>query len=105
MLEGHRNGRPRQLEKFELNKSVANFWLLRWTWMSRQGFAKNVFQLHGVNQYGQCVLRKRISRDKLMEFIATLPICKIVMEACSGTYYWARQFQKYQHDVRLISPQ
>lgn len=67
--------------------------------------AKNVFQLHGVNQRGQCVLKKRISRDKLMEFIANLPICTIVMEACSSTYYWARQFQKHQHEVKLISPQ
>src|SRR5690242_20626851 len=67
--------------------------------------AKTIFQLHGVNEQGQCVLKKRISRDKLMEFIANLPSCTIVMEACSSTYYWARQFQKHQHKVKLISPQ
>lgn len=67
--------------------------------------AKNVFQLHGLNQQGHCMLKKRLSRDKLLAFIANLPICTIVMEACSSAYYWSRQFKKHQHEVKLISPQ
>lgn len=67
--------------------------------------AKNVFQLHGINKAGTTMLSKRLSRDKLLPFIAQLPVCIIVMEACSSANHWARQFQKYGHRVKLISPQ
>jgi transposase len=67
--------------------------------------AKNVFQLHGINKRGSCVLTKRLNRNKLMEFISNLHICTIVMEACGGSFYWTRQFQKMGHEVKLISPQ
>ena len=39
-------------------------------------------------------LKKRIFRDQLPEFMANLPKCKIVMESCGGSNYWARVFQK-----------
>lgn len=67
--------------------------------------AKHVFQLHGTNSRGKAVLRKQIKRPKLLNFIANLPTCCIVMEACGGANYWARQFQKFGHTVKLISPQ
>ena len=66
--------------------------------------AKNVFQLHGTNFKGKCVLSKRISREKLVEFIATLKPCLIGMEACMGAHYWARIFQNIGHTVRIMSP-
>lgn len=67
--------------------------------------AKNVFQLHGVNRAGKCVLKKRISRAKLAEFIAKLPPCLIGMEACGGAHHWARTFQAMGHTVKLMAPQ
>jgi len=67
--------------------------------------AKNIFQLHGVNSAGEIVLKKTLSRIKLLEFIAQLPVCRIVMEACAGAHYWARKFKEYGHEVKLISPQ
>lgn len=67
--------------------------------------AKNVFQLHGVNCSGKVILKKRLSRDKLTEFVANLTICTIVMESCGGANYWARVFQRSGHTVKLISPQ
>ena len=67
--------------------------------------AKDVFQLHGVDKKGNSVLRKTLSRDKLLVFIANLPPCRIVMEACGSASYWARQFAVYGHDVKLISSQ
>jgi transposase len=67
--------------------------------------AKNVFQLHGTNSEGRCMLKKRVNRENLMNVIAHLPPCTIVMEACASTYHWARQFQRYAHSVKLISPQ
>lgn len=51
------------------------------------------------------MLKKRISREKLTETIANLPACTIAMEACGGSNYWARVFQKSGHCVKLISPQ
>ena len=67
--------------------------------------AKNVFQLHGVDERGQVVVQKRVSRSKLRETIAQLPACVIGMEACASAQYWAREFQQLGHTVKLISPQ
>lgn len=67
--------------------------------------AKNVFQLHGVNAEGTTMLTKKISRNKLPEFITQLTPCLIGMEACGGSNYWARKFREMGHEVRLISPQ
>jgi transposase len=54
--------------------------------------AKNVFQLHGNDKHGHCLLKKRLTRTKFPEFIANVPACTIVMESCGGTSYWARKF-------------
>lgn len=67
--------------------------------------AKNVFQLHGTDSKGKCVLRKRLSRDKLLEFLATLRPCLIGIEACGSAHYWARQFKELGHTVKMMSPQ
>lgn len=67
--------------------------------------AKDIFQLHGTDERGKVVLEKQIKRAKLSGFIANLPRCTIVMEACSGANYWSRCFQKFGHEVKQISPQ
>lgn len=67
--------------------------------------AKNFFQLHGVDNKGNTVLRKRLIRTKLVEFIVKLQPCTVVMEACSGANYWCRKFKAMGHEVKLISPQ
>lgn len=67
--------------------------------------AKINFQLHAVDVKGNIVLRKKLTRDKLIEFIANLPSCTIAMEACSGANFWARKFSKFGHNVKIISPQ
>lgn len=67
--------------------------------------AKNIFQLYGVNETGMKPLKKKVKRGELMEFIANFPTCTIAMEACSGSSYWAREFKKLGHEVKLISPQ
>ncbi|HHX7304721.1 TPA: hypothetical protein ACVHUD_003639 [Legionella anisa] len=67
--------------------------------------AKNIFQLHGADKEGKKILKKRIERTSLTEYVANLPQCTIVMESCGGSNYWARVFQKQGHIVKLISPQ
>ncbi len=67
--------------------------------------AKQVFQLHGVDEQGQVVLRRKLSRGQLLAFIAQLEPCLIGLEACSSSHYWAREFKRFDHEVKLISPQ
>ncbi|MES2204747.1 MAG: IS110 family transposase [Pseudomonadota bacterium] len=67
--------------------------------------AKNVFQLHGADQAGKAVLKKTVTRAKLPSIVAQLPACTVVMEACGGANFWARQFTANGHQVKLISPQ
>jgi transposase len=49
--------------------------------------------------------RKRLSRAKVLPFMAQLPPCLIGMEASGGTHYWARELTKLGHTVTLMSPQ
>jgi transposase len=67
--------------------------------------AKSVFQVHGVDERGRAVLRKRLARAKVREFLAKLPPCVIGLEACGGAHHWARELQALGHDARLIPPQ
>src|SRR5579863_3984630 len=66
--------------------------------------AKNIFQLHGVNERGKVVVTRRVTRGKFMEVMANLPPCLVGMEACIGANYWAREFEKLGHTVKLMSP-
>jgi len=66
--------------------------------------AKNVFSLHGVDGRGAVVLRKTVSRARLMPLIAQLPACVIGMEACSGAHEWARRFAELGHTAKLMAP-
>lgn len=66
--------------------------------------AKNIFQLYGADAYGKAVIKKRISREKLPQFIANLNPCNIYMEGCGSANYWGRQFKKFGHKVKLINP-
>jgi len=67
--------------------------------------AKNVFQLHGVNCNGRVVLKRRVMRDQLLEVLAQIDRCAVVVEACTGAFYWARKFEALGHQVKVISPQ
>ena len=67
--------------------------------------AKNVFQIHGTDAAGKCVLRKRLTRDKLPSYIATLTPCLIGIEASTGAHYWARLFASMGHTVKMMAPQ
>ena len=67
--------------------------------------AKRVFQLHGINgKTGKVVLKKRLARSELVDFIAKLPPCLIGMEACNTAHYWGRKFKSLGHEVQLINP-
>ena len=67
--------------------------------------AKNVFQLHGVDEHGKTVLRKQLKREQLAPFFVNLPVCLIGMEACGSAHHWARKLSSFGHTVRLMAPQ
>ncbi|MEO5372613.1 MAG: IS110 family transposase, partial [Magnetococcus sp. DMHC-1] len=67
--------------------------------------AKQSFQVHGVNEKGETVLRKNFSRAKLLEFMACLKPCLVGMEACGGAHHFARKCKEFGHEVRLMAPQ
>jgi transposase len=67
--------------------------------------AKNVFQLHGVDERGAVVLRLQLRRGQLLRTLVQLPPCLIGMEACASAQYWGRQLERHGHTVRLMSPQ
>jgi transposase len=46
---------------------------------------KHSFHLHGQNQHGNAVFRKKVSRKQLVEFFATFYACTVVMEAMCGS--------------------
>ena len=67
--------------------------------------AKNVFQLHGVDERGRVVLKKPLKHARVLPFFAQLEPCLIGMEACGGAHHWARAFEKLGHTVKLMAPQ
>src|SRR5450631_1349417 len=66
--------------------------------------AKAVFQVHGVDGAGAVVIRKRISRSKMLEFFADLPPCLVGIEACPSAHHWGRELQGLGHTVKLMPP-
>ena len=66
--------------------------------------AKNSFQVHGAMAEGSVAYRKKLSRGKLLSFLALQPRCVVAMEACAGAHYWGREIMTLGHEVRLLPP-
>jgi transposase len=66
--------------------------------------AKSVFQLHGVDAAGAVVLRKRLTRSRMLPFFEKQAPCIVGVEACGSAHYWARELSRFGHEVRLIPP-
>ena len=66
--------------------------------------AKNVFQVHGIDAAGACVVGKAVRRGQLLSFFSSLPPCLIGIEACGSAHHWARSLIALGHRVKLIPP-
>ena len=66
--------------------------------------AKNVFQVHGIDEFGNVVLRKQLRRSQVEAFFAKLPPVIVGIEACGSAHYWGRVLEKLGHEVRMMSP-
>jgi transposase len=67
--------------------------------------SKSVFQLHGVDEAEQPVLKRKLRRRELLAFLENLAPTEIGLEACGGSHYWAREVGRLGHRVLLIPPQ
>ena len=64
--------------------------------------AKRSFQVHGAKANGSVAYRRKLSRGKLLSFLAAQPPCTVAMEACAGAHYWGREIVALGHEVRLV---
>lgn len=66
---------------------------------------KNGCSLAGRDATGAVVLRRRLTREGRVKFVAGLPACVVAMEACCGAHFLGRTFAAQGHTVRLMSPE
>jgi len=66
---------------------------------------KHVFHVHGIDQTGAELFRKKLSRPQFEAFLQELPACVVAMEACASSHHWRRLADDLGHDVRLIPVQ
>jgi len=57
---------------------------------SRNRFGKALFQLHDADARGVGVLRKQLTRARLLGFPAKFLLCLVRMEACATAHYRGR---------------
>ena len=66
--------------------------------------AKNVFQVHAIDDAGEIVVRRALRRRQMMPFFSQLEPCLIGMEACATSHFWARELSGLGHEVKLMPP-
>jgi transposase len=66
--------------------------------------AKSVFQVHGVDAYGNVLVRRQLKRRHVLAFFEKLPPCLVGLEACASSHHWSRELQALGHRVRLMPP-
>lgn len=67
--------------------------------------AKNVIQVHGIDERHKVLLRKQLKRHQVLPVFVKLEPCLIGMEACGSAHYWARKLTALGHTVKLMAPQ
>lgn len=66
---------------------------------------KNSFHLVGHDQSGHQVFKKKLTRQKLLEFLSFHEPVIIAMESCGGSHWLARKCGEFGHTTKLIPPQ
>jgi transposase len=69
--------------------------------------AKNVFQLHGVDEHEKPVWQRSLRRGHWLQEVhrRVAPGAEIGMEACAGAHHWGRQLRERGYRVKLMAPQ
>ncbi len=63
---------------------------------------KYSFQAHGAPADGSVAYRRKLSRRKLLSFLASQPRWMVAMEACASVHHWSREIMTFGHEVRLV---
>ena len=50
------------------------------------------------------IFSRKLRRAEVLRFFERTPPCRVAMEACGGSHYWAREIGALGHDVCLIPP-
>jgi transposase len=50
--------------------------------------AKNVFQVHGIDDSGQAAVKRKLRRSEVLPFFAELDAALVGIEACHTAHYW-----------------
>jgi len=66
--------------------------------------AKNVFQVHGIDDEGKVIVCKTLRRRQMIPFFTKLEPCLVGIEACGTSHHWARQLSALGHEVKLMPP-
>jgi transposase len=66
--------------------------------------SKKVFQVHGVDAAGHCVMKEKLQRRQLLSFFGKLEPSLVGLETCGASHHWARELRALGHDVRLVPP-
>jgi transposase len=67
--------------------------------------SKHVFQIHGVDESEQPVLRRSVRRGELVTFFGKRAPTRVGLEACGASHHWARVLRGLGHEVVLLPPQ
>lgn len=65
---------------------------------------ENVCSLAGLDETGAVVLRRRMKREGVIDFVAKMPALIVAMEACCGAHDLGRVLAGKGHTIRLMSP-
>ncbi len=66
--------------------------------------AKNVFQVHAIDDAGEVIVRRSLRRRQVLPFFTKLEPCLIGMEACGTSHHWVRELAALGHEVKLMPP-
>ena len=66
--------------------------------------AKNVFQVHAIDEVGNVVVQRRLRRRQVLPFFKRQLPCLVGLEACATSHHWAREIEKLGHEVRMMPP-
>ncbi len=64
--------------------------------------AKRSFQLHGAGADGSVAFRRKLSRGRLLDFLASQPRCVVAMGACTGAHQWGREIGQLGHENEML---
>lgn len=66
---------------------------------------KNSCCVVGLDAIGKVVVRRRMRRETVITYAATLQACVVAMEACCGAHHMGRALARQGHAIRLMSPE